>query len=591
VGTPVAAAPPAPSGTTASDGFLYDNEGNRVLQRVSTSSVTDTTTFDGYTDTVLSGGTTTTTKYYSANSQRVAMRTSSTLSYLLADALGSSTVALTSSGSTQAVQLFAPYGSVRYSQGSIPTTYNFTGQRLDSQTGLLYYHFRYYDPVSGRFVRADTTQTNAGGMDPYAYVGENPETRDDPTGHDWWTQAWNVVTRVNNTAMAINKAIVNVQLQVLDFVTGASSMVNDVKTIFNGKASLGSKLLAGADLAFNAGTDVLMVVGIGEEIRGGELLLKGGGEVLRAGEELLRGGEEALHAGEDVSHIGEDLLHGECGPLSFTPGTAVTTGHGKQAIGTLQVGERVLAYNPKTHKMEQKPILHVWINHDNDLVDLTITTTTKGEHGKPATKTSEVIHTNQKHPFFTMERGFLPVGQVKLGMHLLRADGTYGIVTGWKVVPGTQVMYNLEVAQDHTFTVGVGQWVVHNCPGGSGSPLRGKSREQYVRDNLNSIFGTDMGTPEPSIEITTTLGHTDVDIPTDTSLIEVAGQAHVSSDAQISRFYNKMQKYNAYASTPEGGGRGVYIAFDNSAGGMPPQVQSKLSSWGITIAEFTWPGP
>lgn len=24
-------------------------------------------------------------------------------------------------------------------------------------------------------------------------------------------------------------------------------------------------------------------------------------------------------------------------------------------------------------------------------------------------------------------------------------------------------MYNLEVAQDHTFTVGQGQWVVHNC--------------------------------------------------------------------------------------------------------------------------------
>jgi RHS repeat-associated protein len=112
----------------------------------------------------------------------VAMRTSGTLSYLLADALGSSTVALTSSGSTQAVQLFAPYGSIRYSQGSMPTTYNFTGQRLDSQTGLLYYGFRYCDPVSGRFVRADTTQTNAEGMDPYAYVGENPETETDPTG-------------------------------------------------------------------------------------------------------------------------------------------------------------------------------------------------------------------------------------------------------------------------------------------------------------------------------------------------------------------------------------------------------------------------
>jgi hypothetical protein len=25
------------------------------------------------------------------------------------------------------------------------------------------------------------------------------------------------------------------------------------------------------------------------------------------------------------------------------------------------------------------------------------------------------------------------------------------------------MMYNLEVAQDHTFTVGSGQWIVHNC--------------------------------------------------------------------------------------------------------------------------------
>lgn len=56
----------------------------------------------------------------------------------------------------------------------------------------------------------------------------------------------------------------------------------------------------------------------------------------------------------------------------------------------------------------------------------------------------------------------MPVGQIKLGMHVLRADGSYGVVTGWRSVPGTSVMYNLEVAQDHTFTVGMGQWVVHN---------------------------------------------------------------------------------------------------------------------------------
>jgi HNH/ENDO VII superfamily nuclease len=55
------------------------------------------------------------------------------------------------------------------------------------------------------------------------------------------------------------------------------------------------------------------------------------------------------------------------------------------------------------------------------------------------------------------------VSDLKLGMHLLRADGRVSVVTGWQVVPGTKVMYNLEVAQDHTFVVGAGQWVVHNC--------------------------------------------------------------------------------------------------------------------------------
>jgi RHS repeat-associated protein len=125
----------------------------------------------------------TTTKYYNTGSQRVAMRTGSTLYYLLNDDLGGTSLVLTSGGGVQAVQLYAPYGAVRYSQGTIPTTYNYTGQRLDSETGLLYYGFRYYDPVVGQFVRADSVETNAGGMDGYSYVGGNPETKTDPTGH------------------------------------------------------------------------------------------------------------------------------------------------------------------------------------------------------------------------------------------------------------------------------------------------------------------------------------------------------------------------------------------------------------------------
>jgi RHS repeat-associated protein len=62
------------------------------------------------------------------------------------------------------------------------TSKGFTGQYSDAVTGLDYYVSRYYDPVSGLFLSADRTEGNAQGMNPYAYVGGNPETASDPTG-------------------------------------------------------------------------------------------------------------------------------------------------------------------------------------------------------------------------------------------------------------------------------------------------------------------------------------------------------------------------------------------------------------------------
>jgi len=111
---------------------------------------------------------------------------SANLDYLVSDPLGSNTVAFNSTGQVIALQHYSPYGTGDYSWGTMPTTYNYATQRLDSQTGLLYDNFRYYDPLIGRYVRSDTVQDNATGMDPYAYVGDNPESKNDPTGHWGW---------------------------------------------------------------------------------------------------------------------------------------------------------------------------------------------------------------------------------------------------------------------------------------------------------------------------------------------------------------------------------------------------------------------
>jgi hypothetical protein len=90
----------APSGTNETDQFLYDGDGQRVLQRTSTTTgsttnVTDTITFDGYTDTTITNGTTTdVTKYYSVKGQNVAMVNSQGWFTLVPDMQGGNTLVL-----------------------------------------------------------------------------------------------------------------------------------------------------------------------------------------------------------------------------------------------------------------------------------------------------------------------------------------------------------------------------------------------------------------------------------------------------------------------------------------------------------------
>ncbi len=122
--------------------------------------------------------------YYTLAGRLIGERESGVTVFLLTDELGSVITSISAAAGSAAVtsnQVYSPYGSPRYRKGTAPTTKGFTGQYHDG-SGLDYYNARYYDPVVGRFVSADIKQGNAQGMDPYSYVGNNPETRNDPTG-------------------------------------------------------------------------------------------------------------------------------------------------------------------------------------------------------------------------------------------------------------------------------------------------------------------------------------------------------------------------------------------------------------------------
>ncbi len=101
----------APSNPSTTISYLYDGEGNRVVQQQVTGGITTTTVYVGVLEEVAtSGSTTTTTTYYYGGGQRIALAVNGIFSYLCTDGLGSVSVALDASGNVQASQLYAPYG-------------------------------------------------------------------------------------------------------------------------------------------------------------------------------------------------------------------------------------------------------------------------------------------------------------------------------------------------------------------------------------------------------------------------------------------------------------------------------------------------
>lgn len=129
-------------------------------------------------------------KHYLFAGRLVAIReglsSGSGVSYLATDALGSVTTTLFANGTIKAQKRYKPFGEERYSQNSTPTGQRFTGQRWDEGLGLYDYNARYYDPVNGRFISADTIVPDHAGpqsLNRFAYVVNNPIKFTDPSGH------------------------------------------------------------------------------------------------------------------------------------------------------------------------------------------------------------------------------------------------------------------------------------------------------------------------------------------------------------------------------------------------------------------------
>jgi RHS repeat-associated protein len=82
---------------------------------------------------------------------------------------------------------YYPWGGERYTSGSTPTKYRFTGQYLDRYINLYWYGSRWYDQSLGRFIQPDTLVPNPGdpvAFDRYHYSRNSPLVFVDPDGHE-----------------------------------------------------------------------------------------------------------------------------------------------------------------------------------------------------------------------------------------------------------------------------------------------------------------------------------------------------------------------------------------------------------------------
>jgi RHS repeat-associated protein len=94
------------------------------------------------------------------------------------------TIALTDvNGSISAAYTYEPFGEVSNSSGAIHNPFTYSGALgvMEEEDGIFFMKNRYYDSRRGRFLQKDPIGI-AGGLNLYAYAGNNPIDRVDPEG-------------------------------------------------------------------------------------------------------------------------------------------------------------------------------------------------------------------------------------------------------------------------------------------------------------------------------------------------------------------------------------------------------------------------
>ncbi|WP_159046453.1 RHS repeat-associated core domain-containing protein [Streptomyces sp. MMG1121] len=477
--------------------YLYDADGNQLIRR----DPGQTTLFAGDTEIVVNTQASPNTllgavRTYShgGSGMPIAVRSSLAgggLKYLFNDPHGTATLAMDATTQKVARQQYTPFGQPRSSANTSTwpdPTRSYLGKPQDTSTGYTDIGARKYDPTLGQFISIDPVfeASDPQQLGGYAYAADNPVTSSDPSGlcmADQCGSGYPVAgdpkdrgytgQRKGEPACSICNGgdqghthynpdtvfpgvDVPVQWKGRDTFVRMFDRYLDVSRDTNG--TLPGYFTNGENPEAAAQQLGWYALSTCYEMRTcpKTLMAKFASMSMGFGEKV-----EALGAGEDgrVGGSEGEASEGAGGRCSFSPDTRVLLEHGKtKKIGKVKPGDKVEAADPKTGKRQgPRTVQHVWINHDHDLIDLTIRT----KDGHTAT-----LRSTANHPFWDdTNRTWVPAGKLHHGDALNTATNAHAYVVATHTTPGAADRWNLTVQQLHTYYVlaGATPVLVHNC--------------------------------------------------------------------------------------------------------------------------------
>jgi RHS repeat-associated protein len=134
------------------------------------------------------------------------------IQYCHQDHLGSSAIISDAEGDVIQEFGYYPFGQARieHRERNVTENYRFTQKETDKESNLQYFEARFLAGRIARFIKYDPIASdvsperlaNPQRVHPYSYVGNNPLTRTDPLGLDWWDNAKAVAAGAKETVVS-----------------------------------------------------------------------------------------------------------------------------------------------------------------------------------------------------------------------------------------------------------------------------------------------------------------------------------------------------------------------------------------------------